>query len=100
MRRITSIGYGTTFALAVSLAACSSAPRPGFVCPGTVAGLQADEVMAPEVEHCLGKPDKETHGQGGRFSYVYDLKDGITVSFLFSSAGRMLSMDSPAKEYP
>ncbi|HEX7964438.1 MAG TPA: hypothetical protein VF651_01865 [Gammaproteobacteria bacterium] len=82
--------------VAASLSACSSAPPPGYVCPGTVAGFQPNDATSAEVEHCLGTPDRKTQEQDGRYSYWYQLKDDVSATFLFSSGGRLISVTSPA----
>src|SRR5690348_1254388 len=86
--------------LAALLQACASAPPPGYACPGTVDGFIPNDATAAEVKHCLGAPNHVDNQADGRYSYTYLLEHGVTATFLFSSAGRLISVTSPAPVTP
>lgn len=39
---------------------------------------------------CIGKPANEDHNPDGRFVYLYKLKGGITITYLFDPNGLLL----------
>lgn len=91
-RTLQAAGLSLTLTL---LHACASAPPPDYACPGTVDGFLPDDATSAEVEHCLGKPDEDQKGDDGRHTYIYHFKDGVDAAFLFSSAGRLISVTQP-----
>lgn len=91
-RKIAAVALG---GLLLSLQACSSAPPPEYACPGSIGGFIPNDATSAEVEHCLGRPDQEQKGEGGRYTWIYHLPDNVTASFLFSSGGRLISLGSP-----
>jgi hypothetical protein len=95
MRTSVIFQAGALFLSAALLQGCVSAPPPGYVCPGTVDGFLPNDATSAEVSHCLGKPDREEKLQDGRYSYFYQLKTDASALFLFSSAGRLISVTNP-----
>ncbi len=96
MKFSTVLQAGMLLSFTVLLGGCASATPPGYACPGTVDGFLPNDANSAEVEHCLGKPDRVDKLQDGRYSYFYQLKTDASASFLFSSAGRLISVTSPA----
>lgn len=90
-RKIAAVALG---GFLLSLQACSSAPPPEYACPGSIAGFIRNDATSAEVEHCLGRPDQEQKGEDGRYTWIYRLPDNVIATFLFSSGGRLISLNS------
>ncbi len=96
----SAFGLAVLLLLAALLQACASAPPPEYACPGTVSGFIPNDATSAEVKHCLGAPNRVDNQADGRYSYTYLLEHGVTATFLFSSAGRLISVTSPAPVTP
>lgn len=98
MRTVASpLAVFLTSLLAVSGA--TAAPKKD--CPDNAGGYVVGEATAKFVKSCLGRPTREDrNGPDGMFNYMYQLKDGPMVFFVFDKSGVLVRVrgytDQPA----
>jgi hypothetical protein len=83
--------------LATLLQGCANMVPTGFVCPDTVGGYKPGETNSAEVQHCMGDPVHEDHNPDGRYIYMYQLKDGTILAFLFDSSDKLIRVSGYEK---
>lgn len=69
----------------------SSSPTK-FACPERLDGFENGKATAEQIKGCLGPPHYGDHNPDGRFVYLYNLKNGITVTYLFDAGGVLTRM--------
>ena len=60
-------------------------------CPARLDGFVNGAATAAVIVGCIGKPASADHNPDGRFVYLYKLRDGITVAYLFDAGGVLAS---------
>ena len=65
----------------------TNAPKSQASCPERLDGFTNGEATAEQIKGCLGQPHHEDHNPDGRFVYLYNLKNKITITYLFESSG-------------
>jgi hypothetical protein len=70
------------------LAASGATAAPKKPCPDNAGGYVAGEDTAKFVKSCLGRPTRDDYnGPDGMFNYMYELKDGTMIFFVFEKSG-------------
>jgi hypothetical protein len=60
-------------------------------CPKNVADFIDSDASATFVEKCLGKPVFQSRRPDGKFSYIYETRDGkLTMAFAFNPDGSLI----------
>ncbi|KAF0843586.1 hypothetical protein FNL37_1014 [Methylovorus glucosotrophus] len=82
------------FALACGAVAAEPEPTSAETteapCPKTLGEYVAGESTSDIVLRCLGKPHHEDHNPDGRFTYLYNLNQKVTVVFLFDPQSKLI----------
>jgi hypothetical protein len=91
LRSLLSVAVVTLFGCTLALAEEAPAGVPEQTkCPEQLDKFESGGASADFVVKCIGKPVSEDHNPDGRFVYLYKLKDGITITYLFDSKGLLL----------
>lgn len=59
-------------------------------CPDNAGAYVDSHVSASFVVKCMGKPQSENHNPDGRYVYMYNLKGGAMIGFLFDHDGVLI----------
>ncbi|HCT04657.1 MAG TPA: hypothetical protein DIW86_04750 [Pseudomonas sp.] len=59
-------------------------------CPKKIGDYKAGEATSEQIKGCLGAPVDENHNPDGRYVYLYEVENNITVGFLFDSSGKLM----------
>lgn len=77
----------TARAAAILLAGVSAMASAADNCPERLDGFEKGAATAEQIKACLGAPQHEDHNPDGRSVYLYRLKNGIAITYLFDSNG-------------
>jgi hypothetical protein len=84
-----------SFVAAIALlAGCATAPasrssRPAN-CPDNAGGYVDGVATSDFVKSCLGNPSHIDKNPDGRYVYLYNLRSGTVITFLFDSSGKLI----------
>lgn len=84
-----ALAYGAVAVAAAEPEPTSSAPVEA-PCPKALGEYVAGESTSALVLRCVGKPHHEDHNPDGRFTYLYNLDQSVTVVFLFDSQSKLI----------
>jgi hypothetical protein len=91
---MTKIAFVINFAIAlifsmniVNADEVSTAASSNSSCPSRLDGFENGVATAEQVKICIGAPHHEDHNPDGRFVYLYHLKNGIIITYLFDKSG-------------
>lgn len=59
-------------------------------CPKKIGEYKVGEATADQIKSCLGAPVDENHNPDGRYVYLYEVENNITVGFLFDASGKLM----------
>jgi hypothetical protein len=101
----------TALAVATSLLTCGAALAEDAArdasppvkhlteCPENVADFIDSDASATFVKQCLGKPVFESQRPDGKFSYIYETRDGkFVMAFAFNPDGSLIRARGYAKD--
>ncbi|MDB5990085.1 MAG: hypothetical protein JWQ10_1488 [Herbaspirillum sp.] len=71
---------------------------PKSACPERLDGFANGLSSAEQIKTCLGQPPAhEDHNPDGRFVYLYNLKNGIAITYLFEPSGLLIRTNAYKK---